>query len=194
MYEQKVQPYALKVVDFDEAKVVPFNLHIGVSNAMLKYFGHARIDELEAFIRYVVDSLNIRSLGCKDPKSALEVDITKKPNSSNRNGDIMNGTGTAFMAVFVNTALGVVQAFRHVFETISHELIHLKQYAYGELSTGKDIDGTVRWNWQGNKLDQTSVFQEYISFPFEREAFSNQCNLIDAWLRRCTLLGTPSNL
>lgn len=65
---------------------------------------------------------------------------------------------------------------RHILTTIAHELVHVKQYATGELvyraSTGESY-------WHGEKIDDNL---NYWLHPWEIEAYGWERNLVQLWI------------
>ena len=51
---------------------------------------------------------------------------------------------------------------RNIFETLAHEMVHIKQYAYGE--TNEKLT-----RWKGEKIDSDDV--DYYDHPWEIEAY-----------------------
>jgi len=60
-------------------------------------------------------------------------------------------------------------------ETLAHEMVHVKQYAYGEI----DEQGT---KWLSRKLDHDSV--PYHKRPWEKEAYQAEERLYKEWLNK----------
>ena len=72
-------------------------------------------------------------------------------------------------------------SFLNILETIAHELVHLKQYATGQLS--KRIwksDNRVHYRWEKKDIGVQSDI-EYKNRPYEIEAFEKQFPLVDKW-------------
>ena len=72
-------------------------------------------------------------------------------------------------------------SFLNILETITHELVHLKQYATGQLS--KRIwksDNQVHYRWERKDIGVQSDI-EYKNRPYEIEAFAKQFPLVDKW-------------
>ncbi len=72
-------------------------------------------------------------------------------------------------------------SFLNILETITHELVHLKQYATGQLS--KRIwksDNRVHYRWEKKDIGVQSDI-EYKNRPYEIEAFKKQFPLVDKW-------------
>jgi len=61
-------------------------------------------------------------------------------------------------------------------QTLAHEMVHVKQYAKGEL---KDVGGGKRFKWAKQVYDDT----EYTSRPWEIEAFTKEVELYREYKR-----------
>jgi hypothetical protein len=59
-------------------------------------------------------------------------------------------------------------------KTIAHEMVHVKQYAKGELSEEMDI-------WRGSKVNADSI--DYFEQPWEIEAESVGLNMYESFIR-----------
>jgi hypothetical protein len=55
----------------------------------------------------------------------------------------------------------------NIFDVLSHEMVHLQQYAHGKL----DSNSVTRY-WNGSIFDETNV--DYEDLPWEKEAFARQ--------------------
>jgi len=64
---------------------------------------------------------------------------------------------------------------RKILETIAHEMVHVKQYARGELYQGSRIN---KMRWQGDWLDKDP---DYWDQPWEIEAHGRECGLFVRW-------------
>jgi len=64
---------------------------------------------------------------------------------------------------------------RRVLETICHEMVHVKQYARGELYEGSRIP---KHRWQGKWLDKDP---DYWDQPWEIEAHGREAGLFIRW-------------
>ena len=72
-------------------------------------------------------------------------------------------------------------SFLNILETITHELVHLKQYATGQLN--KRIwktDNQVHYRWEKKEMGVQEAI-EYKNRPWEIEAFAKQFPLVDKW-------------
>ena len=82
-----------------------------------------------------------------------------------------------FAKMYIRTDM----SFLNILETITHELVHLKQYATGQLS--KRIwksDNRVHYRWEKKDIGVQSDI-EYKNRPYEIEAFEKQFPLVDKW-------------
>ena len=82
-----------------------------------------------------------------------------------------------FAKMYIRTDM----SFLNILETIAHELVHLKQYATGQLS--KRIwksDNRVHYRWEKKDIGVQSDI-EYKNRPYEIEAFAKQFPLVDKW-------------
>ena len=82
-----------------------------------------------------------------------------------------------FAKMYIRTDM----SFLNILETIAHELVHLKQYATGQLS--KRIwksDNQVHYRWERKDIGVQSDI-EYKNRPYEIEAFTKQFPLVDKW-------------
>ena len=82
-----------------------------------------------------------------------------------------------FAKMYIRTDM----SFLNILETIAHELVHLKQYATGQLS--KRIwksDNRVHYRWEKKDIGLQSDI-EYKNRPYEIEAFEKQFPLVDKW-------------
>ena len=82
-----------------------------------------------------------------------------------------------FAKMYIRTDM----SFLNILETIAHELVHLKQYATGQLS--KRIwksDNRVHYRWEKKDIGVQSDI-EYKNRPYEIEAFEKQFPLVDKW-------------
>ena len=99
-----------------------------------------------------------------------------------------------FAKMYIRTDM----SFLNILETITHELVHLKQYATGQLS--KRIwksDNRVHYRWNKKDIGVQSALVivrslvsqsigvqsdiEYKNRPYEIEAFEKQFPLVDKW-------------
>ena len=82
-----------------------------------------------------------------------------------------------FAKMYIRTDM----SFLNILETIAHELVHLKQYATGQLS--KRIwksDNRVHYRWEKKDIGVQSDI-EYKNRPYEIEALTKQFPLVDKW-------------
>ena len=64
---------------------------------------------------------------------------------------------------------------RRLLETVAHEMVHVKQYARGELYQGSRVN---KHRWQGVWLDKDP---DYWDQPWEIEAHGRECGLFVRW-------------
>ena len=64
---------------------------------------------------------------------------------------------------------------RNIFETLAHEMVHVKQYVNGELND-------TMTNWRGKKVNSDNI--EYWSQPWEIEAYGIQAGLFTKFAKR----------
>lgn len=65
---------------------------------------------------------------------------------------------------------------RLVLETIAHEMVHVKQYARGELYYSPHRE---KHRWRGRWINYRISYSQQ---PWEKEAFKNEKPLVDSWL------------
>ena len=67
----------------------------------------------------------------------------------------------------------------HFIQTLCHELVHVKQYATGEM---KDIfKGPFNLLWRGERIDTKRLGMNYWDQPWEIEAFGREDGLYIMW-------------
>jgi hypothetical protein len=77
---------------------------------------------------------------------------------------------------------------RRLLETVAHEMVHVKQYARGELFESIGKHGKHRW--QGEWLsDSSKHVTEYWDQPWEIEAHGRECGLFVRWAQENNLAG-----
>ena len=77
---------------------------------------------------------------------------------------------------------------RRLLETVAHEMVHVKQYARGELFESIGKHGKHRW--QGEWLsDRSKHVTEYWDQPWEIEAHGRECGLFVRWAQENNLAG-----
>ena len=77
---------------------------------------------------------------------------------------------------------------RRLLETVAHEMVHVKQYARGELFESIGKHGKHRW--QGEWLsDSSKNVTEYWDQPWEIEAHGRECGLFVRWAQENNLAG-----
>lgn len=65
-------------------------------------------------------------------------------------------------------------------KTSAHEMIHVKQYARGQLKSRSTRAGKINYIWMGTRCNK-----QYYDRPWEIEAFSRERLLYNQVLRRC---------
>ena len=61
---------------------------------------------------------------------------------------------------------------RKMLQCLAHEMVHVKQYARGELSSE-----LITARWQGKVYKITSSFEDYLNWPWEVEAYGRDRSL-----------------
>ena len=82
---------------------------------------------------------------------------------------------------FAKMYIRVDMSFLNILETITHELVHLKQYSTGQLN--KRIwksDNRVHYRWEKKEMGVSEAI-EYKNRPWEVEAFAKQFPLVEEW-------------
>ena len=65
-------------------------------------------------------------------------------------------------------------SLRKVLETVAHEMVHVKQYARGELYQGVRVN---KYRWQGKWVGEMNYWDE----PWEIEAHGREAGLFVRW-------------
>jgi hypothetical protein len=106
-----------------------------------------KMDTLDILLYYIPDHLNSREMEFYGIVQQMPFDRKK-------------------FLILVNKNLD----FSKLFETLSHEFVHINQYSRGDLAIiGKNAI------WKGDTIDMLQV--KYEDRPFEREAFSKQSSI-----------------
>ena len=72
------------------------------------------------------------------------------------------------------------QSLQDILSTVAHEMVHVKQYARGEL---KDFSRTIKLcKWQGKTVDVDSI--DYYDHPWEIEAHGRERGLFIRWFEQ----------
>ena len=82
---------------------------------------------------------------------------------------------------FAKMYIRIDMSFLNILETITHELVHLKQYATGQLN--KRIwktDNQVHYRWEKKEMGVSEAI-EYKNRHWEVEAFAKQFPLVEEW-------------
>ena len=116
-------------------------------------------------------------------KLKLKVYFRKKSHFDKTTTGYLLTTATTKTAPIRNAKMyiRIDMSFLNILETITHELVHLKQYATGQLS--KRIwksDNRVHYRWEKKDIGVQSDI-EYKNRPYEIEAFEKQFPLVDKW-------------
>lgn len=75
------------------------------------------------------------------------------------------------------------QSLRGLLETVAHEMVHVKQYARGELYQGIRVN---KHRWQGEWLEDNI---DYWDLPWEIEAHGREIGLFVRWAEESGLAG-----
>ena len=71
---------------------------------------------------------------------------------------------------------------RRLLTTVAHEMVHIKQYARGELYDSKLQGKQGKHRWQGQWLsDRSKHVTDYWDHPWEIEAHGRECGLFVRW-------------
>lgn len=79
----------------------------------------------------------------------------------------------------------------HILHTLAHEMVHLKQYALGELDISMSIasmasvmllGSKIEPKWKGKKFVLKPYEDDYYDLPWEIEAFGRQQSLYERFL------------
>ena len=65
---------------------------------------------------------------------------------------------------------------RRILESVAHEMVHLKQFAKGEM---RDMMTADKTEWLGQSMHSKSV--DYYDLPWEYEAHGRECGLFVRW-------------
>jgi hypothetical protein len=69
-------------------------------------------------------------------------------------------------------------SYPKLLQTISHEMVHIKQYAKGQIKTKHTKFGNFSHFWLGKKVNRM-----YHKRPWEIEAYSRELELIEAFMK-----------
>ena len=97
--------------------------------------------------------------------STLNIDINLKKNLD------ACGYAVSFSKREFELEIQKTQSLRRLLETVAHEMVHVKQYARGELT---DTHGA----WKGQPVDPET---EYWDLPWEIEAHGREVGLFIRW-------------
>ena len=68
------------------------------------------------------------------------------------------------------------QSLRRLLETVAHEMVHVKQYARGEMR--ETVAAKIRWH--GTEVDTNTV--HYYDLPWEIEAHGREVGIFNRWI------------
>ena len=68
-----------------------------------------------------------------------------------------------------------------IYQTLAHEMVHIKQYAKGELRDLLTIEDQV--TWQGARHKANNEGRDYLNQPWEQEAFKREVDLYALYLK-----------
>lgn len=74
---------------------------------------------------------------------------------------------------------------RKILETVAHEMVHVKQYAKGEMKDLISRPANIR-KWQGKEIDTNTI--SYWDLPWEIEAYGRECGLFVRWAEENNLV------
>lgn len=74
---------------------------------------------------------------------------------------------------------------RKILETVAHEMVHVKQYAKGEMKDLISRPANIR-KWQGEIVDTNTI--SYWDLPWEIEAYGRECGLFVRWAEENNLV------
>jgi hypothetical protein len=74
---------------------------------------------------------------------------------------------------------------RKILETVAHEMVHIKQYAKGEMKDLISRPANIR-KWQGKEIDTNTI--SYWDLPWEIEAYGRECGLFVRWAEENNLV------
>lgn len=131
----------------------------------------------EFYANLLMDPRMVRSL-------RIDLDISK---SLEAMGECVNEDGTARSRWFTIN-LRNKKTDDSIFKTLAHEMVHVKQYAKGEL--GKDMVVTkggfkVLTHWMGKAWKPRSKEDGYFDSPWEIEAYGREVGLYKRWVEHC---------
>ena len=125
----------------------------------------------ESIARFVADKLMPRLA----PKLRVNISIVKNlAKNQNVYGDCIWEDDEYRPKEFCIRVDGGLR-LRSFIQTIAHEMVHVKQYARGELYQGSRI---AKHRWQGKWLDKNP---DYWDQPWEIEAHGRECGLFIRW-------------
>lgn len=135
------------------------------------------VEACEFYANLLMDPRMVRGL-------RIDLDVSK---SLDTMGECVNEDGTARPRWFT-ISLRDKKTDDSIFKTLAHEMVHVKQYAKGEL--GKDMVVTkggfkVLTNWMGDPWKPKSKEDGYFDSPWEIEAYGREVGLYKRWVEHC---------
>jgi hypothetical protein len=125
----------------------------------------SRNSERRDFITSIA-SFYAQELNLKNSKFELEIYSVKNL----RRDDEMNGVVSHFAPRKLKMLIDSRLSHRKLFETLAHEMIHVKQFARGQIKFYTSRNGKRFSTWLGKRYKNT----DYYDLPWEIEAFSKE--------------------
>ncbi len=69
-----------------------------------------------------------------------------------------------------------------ILATLAHEIVHVKQYATGQLRDYVDDISIVRWEGEYHEFDPNSTTSRFFA-PWEQEAYGLQYGLVESFIK-----------
>lgn len=113
---------------------------------------------IECQIQWTIDYLELRNSKC-DITLLTKPDLRKTQYSAGLTGRIEDMIG-----VVIDTSIPLP----YLFNTVAHEMIHVKQLAKGQLLYKRTKKGIEKY-WMGKRVSDNI---QYYDLPWEKEAFS----------------------
>lgn len=88
-----------------------------------------------------------------------------------------------FFTITVNSS---IKSLFQRLSVLSHEIVHLKQYAYGDLAHDEKQDDEFVWKGRLWKMDESNL-DEYYDSPWEIEAYGREYGLYVRYLKHANL-------
>ena len=119
---------------------------------------------LSAIVPFIAKELNLA-----ESKYTLIVHTEGKLRNSMGCEGVIFKTGEKELTMFVDTAL----TLSSMLLTVAHEMVHVKQYAKGQLKSIMNSRGQSKLFWFGKSWSHVG----YDDYPWEKEAFRRQSEL-----------------